>query len=88
MQHQSTLQTYEQEQHLLGGVGGSQAAAPAPSPPPPTPPVPPAAPTQPTQQQSADVSQRLYAAQGPQSTVLAQNVNTSQGVVKKALLGG
>lgn len=61
---------------------------PAPTPPPPIPPVPQAAPTQPTVNQSEDVSQRLFAPDNMQSTVLTSKVNTDQGVVKKTILGG
>jgi hypothetical protein len=69
-------------------MGGSTPSAPSPVAPTPTPPVPTVAPTQPTTQQAQNVSDRLYAAEGMQSTVLTGNVNTSQGVVKKAILGG
>jgi hypothetical protein len=75
--------------YSLGGGGSSPTpAAVAPPPTIPTPPTPPSS-TQPTSQQTQSVDQRLYAANGLQSTILTASggVNTADGV-KKPILGG
>lgn len=69
-------------------MGGSTPQAPGPTAPAPTPPPPVSPPTTPTVQQATNVGQRLYAAEGQQSTILSSNVNTNQDVVKKSILGG
>ena len=80
-----------QQQQLGGGSPASSTPAAAPAPPP-TPPSAPAAPQSPGSQpdagQQADISRRITAAQGQQSTILTgTGVDTSQGV-KKPTLGG
>lgn len=69
-------------------MGDDNPSPPAAIPPPATPPAPVAPTQQPDPDQQAQINRRLYSSQGQQSTILGgSGVDTTQGVVKKDILG-